>query len=137
MRSPLRRRRRPERAGQHGPGQLHARSDRGREPASLGNLNPATTDITSPTRQPDHRVSRSRSSSDPASAFQLLLGKDVPLITYETPLLNLSFAFDQFFPIIGPLGADLAGRSAPRPSSASASTPRGSRYAADDFRDPS
>ncbi len=39
----------------------------------------------------------------------MLLGKSVPIVTYEMPQLGLNFSFSEFFPIIGPLGADLAG----------------------------
>ncbi len=95
-------------------------------PASLGNMNPTATDITSSYSGSPITGFQVPILANPASAFQLLLGKNVPLITYETPQLNLSFGFNEFFPIIGPLGADLAGQMAPRPSSASVSTPRGS-----------
>jgi Ca2+-binding RTX toxin-like protein len=45
----------------------------------------------------------------PALAFHLLLGEDVPLVTYGMPTLDVKFSFSQFFPIIGPLGARLSG----------------------------
>ncbi len=79
------------------------------DPTEQGDLNPETTDIQStytgaPVPGFDIPI-----LNDPASAFQFLLGKDVPLVTYETPALGFDFSFDEFFPIIGPLGADLAG----------------------------
>jgi Ca2+-binding RTX toxin-like protein len=75
--------------------------------------------------------------SNPTSAFQLLLGKDVPLVTYEMPALNLNFAFSEFFPIIGPLGADLAGEIGATAQFGFGFDTRGLReYSADKFRDP-
>lgn len=47
--------------------------------------------------------------SDPSQLFGLILGRDVLLVTYDMPRLDLNFAYSQFFPIIGPLGATLAG----------------------------
>ena len=68
----------------------------------------------------------------------MLLGKNVPLITYETPQLNLSFGFNEFFPIIGPLGADLAGEIGAQAQFGFGFDTTGfQQYAADDFRDPS
>jgi Ca2+-binding RTX toxin-like protein len=80
------------------------------DPSNQGELDPATIAPNAPDKDTPITGFQIPILSDPASAFQLLLGKDVPLITYETPKLDLSFAFDEFFPIIGPLGADLAGK---------------------------
>ena len=44
--------------------------------------------------------------SDPTGAFQLLLGKSVPLFTYTTPALELDFGFSQFFPCDRPAGRE-------------------------------
>src|SRR5262249_6097190 len=41
---------------------------------------------------------------DPLKVFQLLLGKDVALFTFDLPTLKAGFSLSQFFPIIGPLG---------------------------------
>lgn len=46
---------------------------------------------------------------NPASAFGLLLGKDVTLFGYDMPALKAHFEYTQFFPIIGPLGARITG----------------------------
>jgi Ca2+-binding RTX toxin-like protein len=47
---------------------------------------------------------------NPSSVFGLLLGKDIPLITYKMPELSVQFSYSQFFPVIGPLGARIGGR---------------------------
>ena len=110
----------------------------GQDPSSLGNMSPATTNITSSYTGSPITGFQIPILSDPASAFQLLLGKNVPLITYETPQLNLSFGFNEFFPIIGPLGADLAGQiGAEAQFGFGFDTTGFQQYAADDFRDPS
>jgi Ca2+-binding RTX toxin-like protein len=107
-------------------------------PSSLGNMNPETTDITSSYDGNPITGFEIPILSNPASAFQMLLGKDVPLVTYETPALNLSFAFDEFFPIIGPLGADLAGEIGAQAQFGFGFDTSGFRaYAAGHFRDPS
>ena len=101
-------------------------------------MNPATTDITSSYTGSPITGFQIPILSNPASAFQLLLGKNVPLITYETPQLNLNFGFNEFFPIIGPLGADLAGQiGAEAQFGFGFDTTGFQQYAADDFRDPS
>ncbi len=46
---------------------------------------------------------------NPANAFALLLGQDVPLFTYDMPRLDLKFLYSQFFPVIGPLGTRITG----------------------------
>jgi Ca2+-binding RTX toxin-like protein len=46
---------------------------------------------------------------DPKSVFGLLLGKDVDLVEFDMPRLNVQFSYHQFFPIIGPLGAQITG----------------------------
>ncbi len=45
----------------------------------------------------------------PSTIFNLLLGQNVPLVTYTMPDLDVGFGFSQYFPIFGPLGAELAG----------------------------
>ena len=48
--------------------------------------------------------------SKPTSAFDLLLGKDVDLFTYDLPKLGINFQYESpFIPIIGPLGARFGG----------------------------
>src|SRR5262249_7400065 len=47
--------------------------------------------------------------SKPATAFGLLLGKQVTLFTYDMPTLRVGFTFRQTFPIIPPLDALVAG----------------------------
>jgi hypothetical protein len=46
---------------------------------------------------------------NPASLFGLLMGKDVALIGYDMPAVNISMPYSQFFPLLGPLGVTLAG----------------------------
>jgi Ca2+-binding RTX toxin-like protein len=46
----------------------------------------------------------------PTSVFGLLLGKDVSLVEFDMPRLNVDFSYKQFFPIIGPIGAQITGR---------------------------
>jgi Ca2+-binding RTX toxin-like protein len=46
---------------------------------------------------------------NPSSAFNLLLGKNVDLFTFDTPTLDLHSSLDEFFPILGPLGVELFG----------------------------
>ncbi len=46
----------------------------------------------------------------PTDAFKLLLGQDVTLVQYTMPDLNFEFDYSQFFPIIGPIGANLEGK---------------------------
>ena len=76
--------------------------------------------------------------SDPASAFQLLLGKSVPLFTYTTPALELDFGFSQFFPVIGPLGVNLMGQMGVSGQlSFGFDTSGFQEYAADGFSNPS
>jgi Ca2+-binding RTX toxin-like protein len=115
------------------------------DPASLGNLNPATSSPNSTSAsigdtQTGNAVSGFKIPilDNPANAFQLLLGKDVSLVTYETPALDLNFAFSQFFPIIGPLGANLMGQIGAKAQFGFGFDTRGFReFAADNFRDPS
>ncbi|MEW6498568.1 MAG: hypothetical protein AB1589_39630, partial [Cyanobacteriota bacterium] len=45
----------------------------------------------------------------PETAFNLLLGKSVDLFTYDMPTLEVGFKFEEFFSIIGPLGATIKG----------------------------
>ncbi|QEH35607.1 Bifunctional hemolysin/adenylate cyclase precursor [Aquisphaera giovannonii] len=47
---------------------------------------------------------------NPATIFNLLLGRDVDLVQFVMPALNVDFYYKQFFPIIGPLGAQITGR---------------------------
>ncbi|MDD1447496.1 FG-GAP-like repeat-containing protein, partial [Dolichospermum sp. ST_sed8] len=45
--------------------------------------------------------------NNPTVAYDLLRGIDVPLFTYQLPKLNLAnFKYDQFTPLIGPLGVN-------------------------------
>ncbi len=47
---------------------------------------------------------------NPASLFQLLLGKeDIVILSYDLPRLGIDFKYSEFFPILGPLGARLEG----------------------------
>src|SRR5262249_8642513 len=46
---------------------------------------------------------------NPSSLMGLFMGKDATLFTYDLPTLKLHFDYDQFFPIIGPLGAHIEG----------------------------
>jgi Tol biopolymer transport system component/Ca2+-binding RTX toxin-like protein len=48
--------------------------------------------------------------TDPKKAFNLLLGKDVELFTYDLPKLEFNLEYSQFFPIVGPLGARIGGK---------------------------
>jgi Ca2+-binding RTX toxin-like protein len=47
--------------------------------------------------------------TDPTTVVNLLLGKDVNLFAYDLPQLGFDFNYEQFFPVIGPLGVRLAG----------------------------
>lgn len=47
---------------------------------------------------------------NPSSFFKLMLGQDISLVTYDVPKLDLSFNYNQFFPVIGPIGVTLVGR---------------------------
>jgi Ca2+-binding RTX toxin-like protein len=47
--------------------------------------------------------------TDPTTAVNLLLGKDVNLFTYDLPQLGFNFEYEQFFPVVGPLGVRLGG----------------------------
>jgi Ca2+-binding RTX toxin-like protein len=44
---------------------------------------------------------------DPMQVFGLLMGKDADLITYDMPALIFNFNYSQFFPIVGPIGANI------------------------------
>ncbi len=46
---------------------------------------------------------------NPSTVFNLLLGKDVTLFTYTTPRLDFNLEYSQFFPIFGPIGAEIKG----------------------------
>jgi Ca2+-binding RTX toxin-like protein len=46
----------------------------------------------------------------PTTAFNLLLGRDVDLVTFDMPKLSLQFNYEQFFPVLGPLGANVTGK---------------------------
>jgi len=47
--------------------------------------------------------------TDPTQAFKLILGQPAELFKYNVPELRFNFGFEQFFPIIGPLGALIEG----------------------------
>jgi Ca2+-binding RTX toxin-like protein len=47
--------------------------------------------------------------TDPTQVFNLLLGKDAEFFKYTLPELSYQAGFDQFIPIIGPLGAQFTG----------------------------
>jgi Ca2+-binding RTX toxin-like protein len=47
--------------------------------------------------------------NDPAAVFGLFLGKPVDLFHYTMPDLHISSSFNEFFPILGPLGVRLKG----------------------------
>jgi Ca2+-binding RTX toxin-like protein len=46
---------------------------------------------------------------NPASLFGLLMGKDVTLVAYDMAPMDFTFVYEQFFPLIGPLGVTLVG----------------------------
>jgi Ca2+-binding RTX toxin-like protein len=48
--------------------------------------------------------------TDPTQAFKLILGQPAELFTYNVPELRFDFGFEQFFPVLGPLGALIEGR---------------------------
>lgn len=50
--------------------------------------------------------------TDPNEVFKLLLGQKAEFFQYTLPQLGFSFGFDVFFPILGPLGAELQGNLA-------------------------
>lgn len=41
---------------------------------------------------------------NPSQIYELLLGKDIALVTYHMPSLDFRFNWDEFFPVLGPLG---------------------------------
>jgi Ca2+-binding RTX toxin-like protein len=47
--------------------------------------------------------------TDPTQAFKLILGQPAELFKYNVPELRFKFGFEQFFPVIGPLGALIEG----------------------------
>lgn len=47
--------------------------------------------------------------TDPTQAFKLILGQPAELFTYNVPELRFDFGFEQFFPVLGPLGAQIEG----------------------------
>jgi Ca2+-binding RTX toxin-like protein len=47
--------------------------------------------------------------SDPSLIFGLLLGQDIPLVTYDLPPFGMEFTYVQKFPIWGPLFARIGG----------------------------
>lgn len=46
---------------------------------------------------------------EPVNIFKLLLGQDVPLVTYDLPSFGFNFEYTQSFPVFGPLFANLRG----------------------------
>ena len=42
--------------------------------------------------------------NNPSQIYELLLGKDIPLVTFHMPELDFHFNWDEFFPVLGPLG---------------------------------
>jgi Ca2+-binding RTX toxin-like protein len=47
--------------------------------------------------------------NNPAQIFNVLLGKPANLFAYDMPALDFNFNHSQFFPVIGPLGAEIQG----------------------------
>ena len=47
--------------------------------------------------------------TNPSTAIDLLLGKDVPLFTYDMPALEVGFEIEKTFPIWGPIGGLVEG----------------------------
>ncbi|MEM9005210.1 MAG: Calx-beta domain-containing protein, partial [Cyanobacteria bacterium P01_F01_bin.86] len=47
--------------------------------------------------------------TNPLKAFDLLLGKNVELFTYGLPKFDFNLGYNQYFPILGPLGINLGG----------------------------
>jgi Ca2+-binding RTX toxin-like protein len=106
--------------------------------SAAGSLSPATRNITNSYTTNPIPGFQIPLLSNPASAFKLLLGQDVPLVTYETPALDLSLSFSEFFPIIGPLGAELAGTIGAKAQFGFGFDTRGFReFAAGHYRDAS
>lgn len=50
--------------------------------------------------------------NDPTQVFNILLGKDAVLLTFDMKPLVADFSYKQFFPIFGPLGAAVKGEIA-------------------------
>lgn len=75
--------------------------------AQLKSLSPGlatfTNDITTPSG-PQFPI-----LTDPTQAFKLILGQPAELFKYNVPELRFNFRFEQFFPVIGPLGALIEG----------------------------
>ncbi|QFS51330.1 beta strand repeat-containing protein [Nostoc sphaeroides] len=47
--------------------------------------------------------------TQPSQVFNVLLGKNASLFTYDMPDLDFTATYGQYFPIFGPLGADIQG----------------------------
>jgi Ca2+-binding RTX toxin-like protein len=45
----------------------------------------------------------------PTLIFQLFMGKDIPLVAYDLKPFSFEFGYEQYFPIIGPLGVSIGG----------------------------
>jgi Ca2+-binding RTX toxin-like protein len=87
------------------------------DPTKLGKLNPNSLLSTNLDAQDQANLAALQADtgfglpilSNPSSIFSLILGKDVPLVTYVLPSLNFHFGYDQFISIVGPLGVRLTG----------------------------
>lgn len=108
----------PASTGTFHAGSFRLNADAVRDPAHLGKLIPAVAPTSGgPSEQERASVRDIERRSglsipllqSPAQVFNLLLGQEVTLVTYTTPTLDLGFRYQQFFPILGPLGATLAG----------------------------
>jgi Ca2+-binding RTX toxin-like protein len=113
------------------------------DPAQQGRLNPIS-DSTTPQEWEDWKAAAKATKFEipvlehPMQAFKLLLGQDVPLVEYTMPKLDLHFGFSAFFPIVGPLGAELQGELGARAQFSFGFDTSGFReFMAGDFRDPS
>ena len=47
--------------------------------------------------------------SNPSSVMGLLLGRDIDLFRLDLPQLDLQFSIAKFFPLVGPIGVEIAG----------------------------
>jgi Ca2+-binding RTX toxin-like protein len=76
--------------------------------------------------------------TDPTQAFNLLLGKNAEFFKYTFPQLKFDAKFKAFFPIIGPLGAEIRGAFGASAQLAVGYDSSGiKQFANDNFQDPS
>ncbi len=85
---------------------------------NFGQLEPDSSVIDGPNQEQNEQIGQLKERTGfafpiwdrPADAFGLLLGRDVTLVTYDMPDLDFNLSYEEFFPIVGPLGANFKGK---------------------------